>query len=81
MLGTIDVVTGGTRAIYEVPANGPRRTLWPELSNSEIAVVGYGLGLLYAFGDRTPVVSADVVEIATGQVFPNALTIPSPITP
>ena len=83
VLAAIDTADGTLRELYRV-ADGPEgpRTLWPELSDDRFAVIGrVNARLVEAFGNGPPSVSADVVDIATGQVSPAALTIPSPAKP
>lgn len=80
VLAAIDTADGNVREVYRV--GDEPRTLWPELSDDRFAVVGRVNALLSGtFGNGRLSVSADVVELATGQVFPAALTIPSPVGP
>ena len=54
-------------------------SLWPELSDDRFAVVGrVNARLIGAFGNGAASLSADLVDLATGQVVPDGLNIPSP---
>lgn len=82
VLAAIDAASGAIRVIHEEADGGQPMSLWPELSDDRFAVVGrVNARLVEAFGNGPSSVSADVVELATGQVFPAALTIPSPVGP
>lgn len=82
VLAAIDTASGAIRVVHQEPDSVSPLSLWPELSDDRFAVVGHVNAFLSAaFGGGAPSVSADVVELATGQVFPNALTILSPATP
>jgi len=80
-VAALDATTGAMQMFDEVSTD-PGLTLWPELSDDHYAVASRGGSLLEgAFRHGLRSVSADLIDLTTGQVFPYALTIPSPITP
>lgn len=79
VLATIDTTNGAIRVIHEEAAGGRPMSLWPELSDDRFAVVGrVNARLIDAFGNGAASLSADLVDLATGQVIPDGLNIPSP---
>lgn len=79
VLAAIDTTNGAIRVIHEEADGGRPMSLWPELSDDRFAVVGrVNARLIGAFGNGAASLSADLVDLATGQVVPDGLNIPSP---
>ncbi len=73
----VDLANGAIRIVREEPGDSDL-WLWPELSDGSYAVVGHGDELRSVFGTGLSAASADLVDLVTGDVTPNALTIQSP---